>query len=99
MKNIIFWIGILLFAASCSPQKKLAEKKTRPVVKIAKQDSTKYELLTFDSKFETWYTTPCTTTRPLTARNPITSTGTGNMFQNGTTKPVTPLKIRFLSRL
>ncbi len=63
MKKIIFWIGILLFVASCSPQKKLAEKKARPVVKIAKQDSTKYELLTFDSKFETWYTlhdTPAT---------------------------------------
>ena len=55
MKKIIFWMGILLFVASCSQQKKLAEK-AKHEVKITAQDSTKYELLTFDSKFETWYT-------------------------------------------
>ena len=54
MKKIIFWIGILLFAASCSTPKKLAEKKTKPV-EIAKQDSVEYKLLTFDQKFESWY--------------------------------------------
>jgi len=55
MKKIVFWIGILLFAASCSSQKKLAEKKTKPVVEIAKADSVEYKLETFDSKFESWY--------------------------------------------
>ena len=54
MKKIVFWIGILLFAASCSTPKKLAEKKTKPV-EIAKQDSVEYKLLTFDQKFESWY--------------------------------------------
>jgi len=56
MKKIIFWIGILLFVASCSTQKKLTEKKTKPVVEIAKKDSVQYNLETFDQKFETWYT-------------------------------------------
>ena len=54
MKKIVIWIGILLFVASCSTQKKLAEKKTKPV-EIEKQDSVKYQLETFDQKFETWY--------------------------------------------
>ncbi len=56
MKKIIFWMGILLFVASCSSQKKLAGKKTKPVVEIAKKDSTAYKLETFDSRFESWYT-------------------------------------------
>ncbi len=55
MKKIIFWIGILLSVASCSSQKKLAEKKAKPVVEIAKEDSTEYKLETFDTRFETWY--------------------------------------------
>jgi len=55
MKKIIFWIGILLIVASCSTQKKLVEKKAKPVVEIAKEDSVEYELETFDQKFETWY--------------------------------------------
>ena len=55
MKKIIFWIGILLFVASCSSQKKLAEKKAKPVVEIAKEDSVEYRLETFDTRFETWY--------------------------------------------
>ena len=54
MKKVILWIGILLFAASCSTQKNLAEKKTKPV-EIDKKDSTQYKLITFDQKFETWY--------------------------------------------
>ncbi len=56
MKKLIFWMGILLFVASCSTQKKLPEKKTKPVVEIAKKDSVEYGLETFDQKFETWYT-------------------------------------------
>ncbi len=55
MKKIIFWIGILLFVVSCSTQKKLTEKKTKPAVEIAKKDSVEYNLETFDQKFETWY--------------------------------------------
>jgi len=54
MKKIILWVGILLFAASCSTQKKLAGEKAKPV-KIEKNDSTQYQLETFDQKFETWY--------------------------------------------
>ncbi len=55
MKKIIFWIGILLFVASCSTQKKVTKTKTKPVVKIAKKDSVEYKLETFDQNFETWY--------------------------------------------
>lgn len=54
MKKIVLWIGILLFVASCSTQQKFADKKTKPV-EIEKNDSTQYELETFDQKFETWY--------------------------------------------
>jgi hypothetical protein len=56
MKKIILWMGILLFVASCSPQKKLTEKTTTPVVEIAKKDSVEYQLETFDQRFESWYT-------------------------------------------
>lgn len=55
MKKVIFWIGILLFVASCSAQKKFGERKTKPV-EIEKKDSLEYELETFDLKFESWYT-------------------------------------------
>jgi len=55
MKKIVFWLGILLLAVSCSSQKKLAGEKTRPVVEIAKKDSVAYKLETFDQKFESWY--------------------------------------------
>ncbi len=55
MKKVIFWIGILLFVASCSTQKKVAKTKAKPVVKVAKKDSVEYKLETFDQNFETWY--------------------------------------------
>ncbi|UBM63135.1 DUF6146 family protein [Candidatus Sulfidibacterium hydrothermale] len=55
MKKIVFWLGILLLAASCSSQKKVTAKKTKPVVEIAKKDSVQYKLETFDQKFESWY--------------------------------------------
>ncbi len=55
MKKILFWSALLLLAASCSTQKKVAAEKTKPVVKIAKNDSVQYKLETFDAKFESWY--------------------------------------------
>lgn len=54
MKKILFWIGILLLVSSCSSQKNLAERKTKPVA-IEKKDSVEYTLETFDQRFETWY--------------------------------------------
>ncbi|MBE0649387.1 MAG: hypothetical protein IH595_00970 [Bacteroidales bacterium] len=54
MKKLVLWIGVLLFVASCSTQKKLAEKKTKPV-EIEKTDSVEYQLETFDQRFENWY--------------------------------------------
>jgi hypothetical protein len=54
MKKIAFWIAILLFVASCTTQKKVADRKAKPV-EIEKQDSIEYKLETFDQKFENWY--------------------------------------------
>ena len=54
MKKIVFWIGILLLVASCSTQKKVTDRKTKPV-EVEKQDSVEYNLETFDQKFESWY--------------------------------------------
>jgi hypothetical protein len=56
MKKMIFWIGISLFIASCTTQKSSVTNKAKPIVEIAKKDSIKYELETFDQRFETWYT-------------------------------------------
>jgi hypothetical protein len=54
MKKILLWTGILLFAVSCSSQKKIAEHKTKPV-EIEQNDSVQYQLLTFDQSFDNWY--------------------------------------------
>jgi len=54
MKNIIFWIGFLLFVAACSTQKRVVEIKNK-AIEPATEDSLEYDLETFDSKFETWY--------------------------------------------
>jgi hypothetical protein len=53
MKKFIFLIGILMLALSCPAQKK-GKGNVKPV-EIKKQDSVKYELETFDQKFENWY--------------------------------------------
>jgi hypothetical protein len=55
MKKIILGIGVLLLIGACATQKKLTERKARPV-EIEQNDSLGYELETFDLKFETWYT-------------------------------------------
>lgn len=54
MKKIILWIGILLFVASCTTQQKVAQQKSKPVT-IENNDSTQYQLLTFDQKFDNWF--------------------------------------------
>lgn len=54
MKKIIFGIGILLVVASCTTPQKVSQQKTKPVA-IENNDSTQYQLITFDQKFDTWY--------------------------------------------
>jgi len=54
MKQIIFWLGIILFIAACTTQKGLVTVKNNNGGSIA-GDSLEYELVTFDGKFETWY--------------------------------------------
>jgi len=54
MKQFIFLTGALLFIIACSTQKGIVKIETNDEPE-AVEDSTEYELLTFDTKFETWY--------------------------------------------
>ena len=54
MKNLIFWLGAIVFILSCSVQKKAAKIESNNI-ETAEKDSVEYELETFDQKFETWY--------------------------------------------
>ena len=54
MKQIIFWMGIILLIVACSTQKGLVTVKSNNEGSIV-EDSLEYELVTFDGKFETWY--------------------------------------------
>ncbi|MBN2638779.1 MAG: hypothetical protein JXR65_06800 [Bacteroidales bacterium] len=54
MKKVIFGIVILFLIASCTTQKKVAQLKTKPV-QIEQNDSVQHELLTFDARFDNWY--------------------------------------------
>lgn len=53
MKQIIFWLGVILFIAACSTQKGVVKVKSSNVESV--EDSLEYDLETFDAKFETWY--------------------------------------------
>jgi len=54
MKQVLFWLGIILLIAACSTQKG-AIKLISNDGETAIDDSLEYELETFDAKFETWY--------------------------------------------
>ena len=54
MKQILFWLGIILFIASCSTQKGVVQVISNDEESIV-EDSLEYELETFDMKFESWY--------------------------------------------
>jgi len=54
MKNLIFWLGAIVFILSCSVQRKAAKIESNDI-ETAEKDSVEYELETFDQKFETWY--------------------------------------------
>jgi hypothetical protein len=54
MKRAIIWLGIIIFILSCSIQKRAAIIESNDIETL-EQDSTEYELETFDPKFETWY--------------------------------------------
>lgn len=54
MKQLSFIIGALLFIIACSSQKGIV--KIEPGNdEVAVEDSVEYELIVFDTKFETWY--------------------------------------------
>jgi len=55
MKQIIYWILIVFFIASCSSQKNTVKIGEKEELEISVKDSLGYELETFDLKFETWY--------------------------------------------
>ncbi len=54
MKQVIFWIGVILFIVACSTQKGIVKVDTVKSEQMS-EDSVEYELETFDAKFETWY--------------------------------------------
>jgi hypothetical protein len=54
MKQVIFWLGIILFIIACSAQKGVVKVKSNNVESIV-VDSLEYGLETFDGRFETWY--------------------------------------------
>jgi hypothetical protein len=54
MKQIIFWLGIILSIVACSTQKGVVKVKSNGEESVV-EDSLEYGLETFDGKFETWY--------------------------------------------
>ena len=54
MKQIIFWIGIILFIVACSTQKGVVKVNSNTEGSTV-EDSVEYELETFDGRFEMWY--------------------------------------------
>ncbi len=54
MRQIIFWLGIMLFIAACSTQKGVVKVMSNDEESIV-EDSLEYDLETFDGRFETWY--------------------------------------------
>ncbi len=56
MKKWVYFLGILLILAACSTQKNALKVKAN-TEQITAEDSTEYDLETFDAKFETWYIT------------------------------------------
>jgi hypothetical protein len=54
MKQIIFWLGIILSIVACSTQKGVVKVKNNGEESVV-EDSLEYGLETFDGKFETWY--------------------------------------------
>ncbi len=55
MKNIVYWIIILVFAAACSSQKEVVKIKDNGT-EVEEKDSLEFELEVLDPKFDTWYT-------------------------------------------
>lgn len=54
MKQILFWLGIILFIVACSTQKGVVKVKSIDEKSVV-EDSLEYDLETFDGKFESWY--------------------------------------------
>jgi len=54
MKQILLYTGILIFTIACSSQKGIL-KIEQNKIKAEAEDSVEYELIVFDSGFETWY--------------------------------------------
>ncbi len=55
MKKAGLWIFVLVILMACSSQRGLVDIKKNQQLSEAR-DSVEYELITFDAKFETWYT-------------------------------------------
>lgn len=54
MKRVIFFFGLVVFIYACSSQKN-AVQVNKSEVEVTAEDSTEYDVETFDGKFESWY--------------------------------------------
>lgn len=54
MKQIIFWLGLILLIAACSAQKGVVKVNSNQEESTV-EDSLEYDLETFDGRFEIWY--------------------------------------------
>lgn len=54
MKRFVYLITVLLVIVACSTQKRAIKVKANSE-EIATEDTVEYDLETFDSEFETWY--------------------------------------------
>jgi hypothetical protein len=54
MKSVFFMSMLILLAGACTLNKKVV--KVEVDEGVAENDSVEYKLITFDSKFESWYT-------------------------------------------
>jgi hypothetical protein len=55
MKQMLFWMGILIIVVACSTQKGAVISEQDSDEKVV-EDSLEYGIETFDHKFKTWYT-------------------------------------------
>lgn len=55
MKQLFYWVAVILIIASCSTTKNTVNVGENEKVEITSQDSLEYDVETFDAKFDTWY--------------------------------------------
>ncbi len=91
MKQIFYLFAVLSFMVACSGPKGIVKIEPNGN-EVVQEDSVEYELIVFDTGFETWYL------RRNTVHNNITRTGTTNMSRPGIIMLPSPEKDHSFSR-